>query len=150
MALDLHKENNAICSSIYKTISKLRDQISLRWQVTSVNSKFVGHSTEIIRQSKIKGPLTSHYWYFAHISDILLSLSILSKGRNWEGLLSVIFKLLFSSKGDILMQVTMEILCTFRTFFPRTIMLADSKIVCKKYCQCKHVEYKVFEKLYLQ
>ena len=57
MALDLHKENNAICRSILKTISKLRDQISLRWQLTSVHSEFVGHSTEIIRQSKIKGTL---------------------------------------------------------------------------------------------
>ena len=53
--LDLHIKNNAICRSILKTISKLRDQISL----SSVHSKFVGHSTEIIRQSKIKGPLHS-------------------------------------------------------------------------------------------
>ena len=57
MALDLHIKNNAICRSILKTISKLRDQISLRWQLTSLNSIFVGHSTENIRQSKIKGSL---------------------------------------------------------------------------------------------
>ena len=57
MALDLHKENNAICRSMLKTISKLRDQISLRWQQTRVHSEFVGHSTEIMRQSKIKGIL---------------------------------------------------------------------------------------------
>ena len=57
MALDLHNKNNAICRSILKTILKVRDQISLWWQLTSVHSKFVGHSTEIIRQSKIRGPL---------------------------------------------------------------------------------------------
>ena len=57
MALDLHIKNNAICRSIPKTVSKLRDQISLRRQLTNVHSKFVGHSTEIIRQSKIKDPL---------------------------------------------------------------------------------------------
>ena len=58
MALDLHIKNNIICRSILKIISKLRDQISLRWQLTSMHSKFFGLSTEIIRQSKIKGPLT--------------------------------------------------------------------------------------------
>ena len=57
MALDFHIKNNAICRSILKTISKLRDQISLRWSLTRVHSEFVGHSTEIIRQSKIKVPL---------------------------------------------------------------------------------------------
>ena len=40
-----------------KTISKFRGQISLRWQTTWVYSKFVGHSTEVIQQSKIRGPL---------------------------------------------------------------------------------------------
>ena len=62
MALDLQMENIAICRSISKIISKLRDQISLRWQLTSVHSKFVGNFTEIIRQSKIKGPLTLLPW----------------------------------------------------------------------------------------
>ena len=57
MALDLHNENDAICWLNLKVISKLRDQTSLRWQLTNVHSKFVGHSTENIRQSKIKGPL---------------------------------------------------------------------------------------------
>ena len=57
MALDLHIENNAICRSILKTISKLRDQISLKWQLTRAHSKFGGYSIEIIRQSKIRGPL---------------------------------------------------------------------------------------------
>ena len=57
MAQDLHIENNAICRSIFKTISKLRDQISLKWLLTSVHSKYARHSTEIIRQCKIKGPL---------------------------------------------------------------------------------------------
>ena len=49
-------KNNAICKSILKTISKLRDQTSLSWKLTSVHSKD-GHSTEITRQSKIKEPL---------------------------------------------------------------------------------------------
>ena len=57
MALYLQIENNAICRHILKTISKLRNQISLRFQLTSMHSKFVGHSNEIIWQSKIKGPL---------------------------------------------------------------------------------------------
>ena len=48
--------------SILKTISKSKDQISLRWQLTRVHSKFVGHSTEIIRQSRIKGPLLTTAW----------------------------------------------------------------------------------------
>ena len=59
MSLDLHMENNTICRSILKTISKLRNQISLSWQLTSMHSKFVGHSTEILRLSKIKGPLST-------------------------------------------------------------------------------------------
>ena len=50
--------------SILKTISKLRDQISLRWQLTSMHSKFVGHSTEIIQQSKIKGPLSTNFFFW--------------------------------------------------------------------------------------
>ena len=54
MALDLYIKNNAICRSVLKTISKMRDLISLRWQLTSVHSKFVGYTIEIIRQSKIK------------------------------------------------------------------------------------------------
>ena len=57
-ALDIHIKNKAICRSNLKIISKLRDQISLRWQLTSVHSKFV--STEIIWQSKIKGRLFSN------------------------------------------------------------------------------------------
>ena len=31
------------------------------------NSKFIGHSTEIIRQSKIKGPLRDHETTILHI-----------------------------------------------------------------------------------
>ena len=60
MALDLHIENNAICKSILEIISKLRDQIYLSWQLSSIHSKFVGHSTEIFWQSKIKGTLASN------------------------------------------------------------------------------------------
>ena len=56
MAVDLRIKNNAMCCSILKTISKLRDQTSLSWKLTSVHSKD-GHSTEITRQSKIKEPL---------------------------------------------------------------------------------------------
>ena len=52
MVLDLHIKNNAICRSILKKISKLRDQISLRTQLTSVHSKFVGYSNE---KAKSKG-----------------------------------------------------------------------------------------------
>ena len=59
MELDLNIENNVICWSILKTILKLRDQIS--WQLTSVYSKFIRHFTEIIRQSKIKGPLLKKF-----------------------------------------------------------------------------------------
>ena len=57
MAVDLRIKNNAMCCSILKTISKLRDQTSLSWKLTSVHSQFDGHSTEITRQSKIKEPL---------------------------------------------------------------------------------------------
>ena len=62
MALDPHIKKNAICRSILKLISKLRNQISLRWQLTTVHSKFVGHSPEIILQSKIKEPLNHIGW----------------------------------------------------------------------------------------
>ena len=57
MTLDLHIKNNTKFISIHKTALNLRDQISLRWQLNRVHSKFVWHSTEIIRQSKIKEPL---------------------------------------------------------------------------------------------
>ena len=53
MPLDIHIKNNAICRS-------MRDQINLRLQLTSVHSKFVGHSIDIIWQRKIKGPLWMH------------------------------------------------------------------------------------------
>ena len=64
MALDLNIKNNAICRFILKKISKFKDQISLRWQLTSVHSKFVGHSTEFFWQSKIKGPLSLFIQFF--------------------------------------------------------------------------------------
>ena len=69
MVLDLHIEKNAICGSILKTISKLRDQISFRWQLTNVHSKIVGHS---IRQSKVKGPLPRGAWVLTLRSFLVL------------------------------------------------------------------------------
>ena len=47
MVLDLHIENNAICSLLFKTISKLRDHISLRRQLTSV--------LKLLRKAKLNG-----------------------------------------------------------------------------------------------
>ena len=42
MVLDLCTENNAICWFNLKTMSKLKDQTSLRWEQTSLYSKCHG------------------------------------------------------------------------------------------------------------